>query len=65
MAFTTEQLEKLEAAIARGVRTVSYNGESVTYNSLSEMQNLRAQMRAELGLGTRDKNLFPTFVREV
>ena len=65
MAFTIEQLNKLEAAIATGVRTVSYNGESVTYGSLSEMQRIRAQMRQELGLGVRDKNLFPTIIREV
>jgi roadblock/LC7 domain-containing protein len=65
MAYTTEQLAALEAAIARGVRTVSYNGESVTYESLAEMRKLRAEMRAEMGQTVHDKSLFPTIRREV
>lgn len=64
MAFTAAQLAALEAALARGVRQVSYNGESVTYGSLAEMQTLRRQMRKELGLAVTAVKRFPTVQRE-
>ena len=65
MAYTQDQLDRLEAAIARGVRTVSYNGESVTYESLKDMRALRNEMRAELGATVPMQTLFPTVRREV
>ncbi|MBO6759284.1 MAG: hypothetical protein JJ902_23375 [Roseibium sp.] len=65
MAYTQDQLDRLEAAIARGVRTVSYNGESVTYESLKDMRALRNEMRAELGATVSMRALFPTVRREV
>lgn len=50
MAYTITQLAALEQAIASGARSVSYDGKSVTYNSLSEMRKIRDEMRLELGL---------------
>jgi hypothetical protein len=50
MAFTLEQLEALEAAIAQGVKRVKYADKEVEYPSLKDMLMLRDQMREELGL---------------
>lgn len=50
MAFTTEQLAALEAAIATGATKVKYSDKEVTYNSLADMLKLRNIMRGELGL---------------
>lgn len=50
MAWTTEQLEALEAAIATGTKQVMYGNKLVMYNSLSEMLQLRDLMKKELGL---------------
>ncbi|MCP3916153.1 MAG: hypothetical protein GY711_11405 [bacterium] len=49
MAFTQEQLDALEAAIAEGAQEVRYQDKSVRYNSLAEMRRLRAEMKRELG----------------
>jgi len=49
MAFTNEQVAKLEGAIAAGVLSVRYADRTVTYQSLSEMRKLLKQMREELG----------------
>lgn len=50
MAYTIEQLDALEAAIAQGALQVKYSDKEVTYRSLSEMQQIRRQIRAALGL---------------
>lgn len=50
MAYTTTQLETLEAAIASGTRIVRYGDKEVTYNTLAEMRKLRDEMKFELGL---------------
>lgn len=47
-AWTQADLDVLEAAIASGARTVSFSDRTVTYNSLAEMLQLRALMRAEV-----------------
>lgn len=53
MAFTTAQLQALEAAMARGVLTVRYaDGTQTTYRSQAEMLELRRKMRYDLGLIT-------------
>ena len=48
MAFSQSQLTALDNAIAKGTRTVSYDGTSVTYHSLDEMLKLRSVMKAEV-----------------
>ncbi len=51
MAYTTAQLFALESAIAQGVLSVhNPDGTSKTYRSLAEMQEIRRQMRQELGI---------------
>lgn len=48
MAWTAEQISKLEAAIATGALTVRYADRLVTYRSLDEMQRLLQDMRDEV-----------------
>lgn len=62
MSFSQEQLTALDSAIAQGALTVSMNGRSITYRSLSDMIVLRDTMRSELGISvnTRAKARFIT-----
>jgi len=58
MAFTSEQHDALESAIAEGVLTVEYNDKKVTYRSLREMNQILLSMKQDLGListGTKKK----------
>jgi hypothetical protein len=48
MAFTVAQLNALEAAIGTGELTVSFEGRTVTYRSMSELMKARDTVRAEL-----------------
>lgn len=48
MAFTTDDVAKLERAIARGHKTVRYGDRTVEYHSMKEMRDALAQMRAEV-----------------
>lgn len=50
MAYTTQQLTALEAAIAEGALIVTYGDRRVQYRSLEEMQAIRRAIRLELGL---------------
>jgi hypothetical protein len=52
-SFTLEQLQKLEAAIASGTTKVKYADKEVTYRSLSEMREILAMMRKELGISSQ------------
>ena len=49
MAYTQQQLEELEEAIASGTLTVRHSdGRSVTYQSLDAMRKLRQEMLEEI-----------------
>lgn len=48
MAFTTQDLSAIDAAIASGELTVSHNGRTVTYRSMSDLLQARATVVAEL-----------------
>lgn len=48
MPWTTTERDALQAAIAKGLQTVTYNGRSVTYQSLKDMRDLLAEMNREL-----------------
>jgi hypothetical protein len=50
MAYTTQQLDVLESAIAQGVTKVKYSDKEVEYRSLDDMIRLRNIMRQELGM---------------
>jgi hypothetical protein len=52
MAWTSTDLDNLEAAIAQGITTCTINGKTVTYRSLAEMMRLRDTMQREIGLST-------------
>ena len=48
MAFTTQDLAAIDAAIASGELTVSHNGRTVTYRSMTDLLKARATVTAEL-----------------
>ena len=50
MAYTQQQLDLLDAAIAQGALTVEYADKKVTYRSLAEMMSIRNLMLSNLGI---------------
>jgi hypothetical protein len=65
MAYTQQQLEDLEAAIAEGVSSVSSNGRQVSYRSVADMIKLRDLMREELGIaGAGRRRHYISFKRD-
>lgn len=60
-SFTQEQYDALCAAIATGALTVSYGDESITYQSLEKMIQLRNLMAGELGLSVPIVRVFTNF----
>ena len=50
MAFTQDDLDKLDAAIAagRGVRQVSFSDQTTSFSSIDEMLKLRSVMKREV-----------------
>lgn len=48
MAFTQEQLEAVETAIATGELRVSFNGREVTYRSVSDLMAARRVIKDAL-----------------
>lgn len=62
MAWTTSDLEALEAAIATGSKSVRYHDKHVEYRDLSEMLKIRDLMRESLGVTSgRTKRIFAEF----
>lgn len=61
MAYTNDQLNTLENAIAQGARRVKYGDKEVEYMSLAEMLQARNIMRAELGLDNKSRRTFGEF----
>lgn len=49
MTFTTDDLSRLNAAIAEGTKKVKYQDKEVEYRSLDEMLKLRDLMLRETG----------------
>lgn len=54
MAWTQADLDKLETAITdgRGARQITFEGQSVTFNSIDEMLKLRSVMKREIDTAT-------------
>ncbi len=48
MPFSTDDLQAIDSAIASGELTVSHNGRTVTYRSMSDLKEARATVVAEL-----------------
>jgi hypothetical protein len=64
MAYTLEQVSALQDAIAQGVMKVKYSDKEVEYRSLAEMQQILADMRAELGIGQKRRR-FASFSKGI
>ena len=62
MAYTLAQKSALEAAIASGATTVSYEGKSVSYRSLSEIRQVLAEVTAALA-GSKPKRQVRMFTK--
>jgi hypothetical protein len=56
MAWTLTDLSVLESAIATGANKVKYGDKEVEYRSLEEMNQVRQQIRDELGLNGTNPN---------
>lgn len=66
MAYTTTQLAAIEAAIATGELTVTVDGRSVTYRSVSDL--LKAKRDIEAGLiaaGTTERPVSQSYAQRV
>ena len=50
MAWTQTDLDNMNAAIASGERSVRYPNGSVEYRDLTDMERIKGQMEAELGV---------------
>jgi hypothetical protein len=48
MAFTSDDLANINAAIASGELTVSVNGRSVTYRDMASLERAKAIIEADL-----------------
>lgn len=59
MAFTQDQLDAIEAAIAEGTLTVKYADKEVTYRSLDELLRIRALIVGALG-GKKPRVWYPS-----
>lgn len=60
MAYSQSDLDRLQRAIARGVKTVTYNGETVVYSSLDDMLRAERRIKQELGLAGNSLRRYAT-----
>lgn len=49
MAYTQDDLTRLQAAIAKGAKSVQMGGERVEFRTLAEMERLETKLKRELG----------------
>lgn len=57
----TDEIAALQSAIRRGVKSVQYDGHSVTYQSLDDMQRVLRQMQREAGATSAAAPAYPAF----
>ncbi|MBY4866773.1 hypothetical protein K6W76_09660 [Burkholderia anthina] len=48
MAFTQQNLDAIEKAIASGTLTVEYNGKRITYQSTADLMRVRNMIKLDL-----------------
>lgn len=48
MAWTQDDIDKLDKAISKGTLTVAYRDRTLTYRSLDEMLRIRTLIKAEV-----------------
>lgn len=58
--YTQAQLDALRAAVARGVREVSYDGETVKYGTTQEMLRLISVIERDLSGNAAVRRVFRT-----
>lgn len=63
MNFTQTQLDAIEAAIASGTTSVSYEGKSVTYRSMDDLLRARQIIRRALGLESGSTTILAAHTR--
>ena len=63
MAYTQQQLDTLNDAIAQGALEVWYGDKKVIYRSLADMRSIRDEMLSELGLAKNNKRRFASFTK--
>ena len=61
--YSQADLDALNSALATGARRVSYNGQTVEYRDLAEMQKVRDEMERELGHVTTKRRSRAAFSR--
>lgn len=57
----SDEITALQSAIRRGVKSVQYDGHSVTYQSLDDMQRVLRQMQREAGATIHAGPSYPAF----
>lgn len=60
MAYTQAQLDALREAVARGVQTVEYDGQRVTYRSTDEMLRLIGVIERSLSGSVTTRTVYGT-----
>lgn len=60
MAYTQADLDRLDAAIAKGVLTVTMNGKTVTYRSTRDLLDARSHVQTELDRSKQGGNYTTT-----
>lgn len=60
-AYTQDQYDTLCAMIAKGVTSLEQNGEKVTFRSLAEMRQIKAEMEQALGRRAAPRIHYPAF----
>lgn len=64
LAFTQNDLDTLDAAIASGVLKVKYKDKEVTYASMDDLLKARALVLKSLGKTTNESNRIKTSYRK-
>lgn len=63
MATLAEQIAALEAAVAKGVRSVAYDGHRVEYQSAADMRATLAALKRQAGTSTASA-FYPDVTRD-
>lgn len=59
MAYSQDDLDTLQRAMAKGARRLRMNGEEVEFRDLAEMERLETKIKRELGQSSGKRILYP------
>jgi len=65
MAFTSDHLEALESALAKGERRVTFGGNTVEYRSVEELLAAIREVKRGFFEQARDSGLWPGAPRQI